>query len=384
METTNTGLPPGTERRHDAEPSAAGKRAEGQPLRASRPVPFLRLILFYVVVVGIASALIYFLPLVQHAWVSEPAVGNGSAFPTLNRTEVASAWQDRGMLERTVSVFLISIGALTLALPVAWVYTFTRRLRYDPSLVHSVIILPMVVAGIVVIVKDSVALAFSLAGIVAVVRFRNTLKDPKDAVYIFLALGLGLAAGVQALDIAMVLSVMFNFVVLILWKYNLASIYGESQRDILSVGDRNLMIARTGPQRDSVRWRLAREATDMDTDGILIVHAPNREAAKQRVELAVAKVADDWRISNNFRTRNGMETFAVMLQLKDKKGDPLTLLSEIDEQWSQDIPAAEFVPFRRPAEEKKKKSGEAKETKPESVEENEGKLESTEEKKTEG
>lgn len=356
METTDTELPQGAERRQGAESPESGKKVKGQPLRASRPVPFLRLILFYIVAVGVAGALIYFLPLVRHAWMSAPVVGGGggNSFPKLSKNDLAAVWQDRGMLERTASVFLISIGALTLALPVAWVYTFTRRLRYDPSLVHSVIILPMVVAGIVVIVKDSVALAFSLAGIVAVVRFRNTLKDPKDAVYIFLALGIGLAAGVQALDIALVLSVMFNFIVLILWKYNLASIYGETQRDILSVGDRSLMIARTGPQRDSVRWRLSREAADMDTDGILIVHAPDRDAAKQRVELAVAKVAEDWRISNNFRTRNGMETFAVLLKLKDKKGDPLTLLSEIDEQWSQDIPAAEFVPFRKPADEKKK------------------------------
>lgn len=365
METTDAGLPDGPERRQAPEANQTGKKLEGQPLRASRRVPFGRLILFYIVVIAIASALIYFVPLVRHAWVSasngSTSAVAGSAFPKLSKTDALAVWQDRGMLERTASVFLISVGALLLALPVAWVYTFTRRLRYDPSLVHSVIILPMVVAGIVVIVKDSVALAFSLAGIVAVVRFRNTLKDPKDAVYIFLALGIGLAAGVQALDIAFVLSVMFNFVVLILWKYNLASIYGETQRDILSVGDRNLMIARTGPQRDSVRWRLSREAADMDTDGILIVHAPDRDAAKQRVELAVAKVADDWRISNNFRTRNGMETFAVMLKLKDKKGDPLTLLSEIDEQWSQDIPAAEFVPFRKPAEkkdEKKKKDEE--------------------------
>jgi hypothetical protein len=60
--------------------------------------------------------------------------------------------------------------------------------------VQLLIILPLVVAGIVVLVKDSLALAFSLAGIVAAVRFRNTLDDSKDAVYVFLATGVGLAA----------------------------------------------------------------------------------------------------------------------------------------------------------------------------------------------
>ena len=33
------------------------------------------------------------------------------------------------------------------------------------------------------------------AGVVAAVRFRNTLRDTKDAVYVFLAVGIGLAWG---------------------------------------------------------------------------------------------------------------------------------------------------------------------------------------------
>jgi hypothetical protein len=77
-------------------------------------------------------------------------------------------------------------------------------------------ILPPLVAGVVVMVKYSLALAFSLAGIVAAVRFRNTLDDSKDAVYIFLATAIGLAAAVQ-LPVAAVISVMFNVLALTLW-----------------------------------------------------------------------------------------------------------------------------------------------------------------------
>lgn len=346
MGPTDAQLPTGTDRRRNPEYKEPAKKQERQRVRSSRRVPFLRLVLFYAVLIGVACALIYLVPLVRHAWTASPVVEGGNAFPKLGKTEIAAAWQDRGMLERTASVLLITIGALALAAPVAWVYTFTRRLRYDPSLVHSVIILPMVVSGIVVVVKDSVALAFSLAGIVGVVRFRNTLKDPKDAVYIFLALGIGLAAGVQALDIALVLSLTFNFVVLILWKYNFAAIYGENYRDILSVGDDRLMIARTGQQRDAIRWRMAREADQMDTNGILLVHTHDREAAKQRMEVSLGKVAKEWRFVDDFRNHDGVGTFAVLLELSDKKGDPLTLLADIDERWAQEIPAAEYLPYR--------------------------------------
>jgi len=55
------------------------------------------------------------------------------------------------------------------------------------------------------------------SGVVAAVRFRNTLKDTKDAVYIFLAIAVGLAAGVQSFAVAYVATVIFLGVVLVLW-----------------------------------------------------------------------------------------------------------------------------------------------------------------------
>ena len=66
-------------------------------------------------------------------------------------------------------------------------------------------------------VKNSLALAFSLGGIVAAVSFRNTLRDTKDAVYIFLAIAVGLAAGIQVMSAAAVMSIIFNIVILIFW-----------------------------------------------------------------------------------------------------------------------------------------------------------------------
>lgn len=111
-------------------------------------------------------------------------------------------------------------GAALLALPVAWLYTLTRQKRgYRQSVVQTLVLLPTVVAGVVVLVKGSLPLAFSLAGIMAAVRFRNTLEDSKDAVYIFLATGIGLAAGVD-LSVAVILSVIFNLLSLALWWAN--------------------------------------------------------------------------------------------------------------------------------------------------------------------
>jgi hypothetical protein len=78
-------------------------------------------------------------------------------------------------------------------------------------------ILPIAVRSIVVIVSHSLALAFGLAGIVGGVRFRNTLKSSGDALFILAAIGIGLAAGIGALEIALVMTVVFNYCFLLLW-----------------------------------------------------------------------------------------------------------------------------------------------------------------------
>jgi hypothetical protein len=122
----------------------------------------------------------------------------------------------------SVTTAMAVTGAFLLVLPVAWVYMFTRQKRgYSPSLAQSLILLPISVAGVVVLVKNSLALAFSLAGIVAAVRFRNTLEDSRDAVFIFAVTGLGLAAAVHV-DVAIVFSLLFNAIVLAMWHYDFA------------------------------------------------------------------------------------------------------------------------------------------------------------------
>jgi hypothetical protein len=152
----------------------------------SRRAPFLRLIAYYVLLIGIMGALVYWVPMVRDAFISPvvlPDLGRGgSGSELLTRAPTLGDYGARlslgEALHRALTTLLVIAGALSLVIPVAWVYMFTKRFRYDPALVSSVIILPIVVAGIALVVKNSLALAFSLAGIVAAVRFRNTLKDP--------------------------------------------------------------------------------------------------------------------------------------------------------------------------------------------------------------
>lgn len=112
-----------------------------------------------------------------------------------------------------------SVGAIILTIPVSWAYFITSRARrIDQSFLQTIIILPVVVTGISMIVLNSLALAFSLAGVVAAVRFRFSLAQPSDAMYIFVAIAIGLGSGIGALGVATVISMAFVFATLVIWK----------------------------------------------------------------------------------------------------------------------------------------------------------------------
>ena len=190
---------------------------------------FAKLTAYYLAVTGTVMLALYLFPYLREfmpfggveSLMKSPRTGLESAF--------APAGTEVGNLYETVYWLAITIlGALLTALPSSWVYIAVRNSEdYDQSLVDTIVVLPIVVTGIIIIVQNSLALAFSIAGIAAAVRFRNSLKSSGDALFILLAVGIGLSAGIGALELAIVMSGAFNYVFLILWVTD----YGD-RRDI--------------------------------------------------------------------------------------------------------------------------------------------------------
>ena len=144
--------------------------------------------------------------------ISQPSKNPLEASETIRAAHVANFGQSVFWLVVAI------IAAILVSLPVSWTYMAVRGGdEYDQSLVNTILVLPMVVTGIVIIVQNSLALAFSLAGIAGAVRFRNSLKSSGDALFILLAVGTGLAAGIGAIELAAVISIFFNYTFAMLW-----------------------------------------------------------------------------------------------------------------------------------------------------------------------
>lgn len=264
-----------------------------------------------------------------------------------------------------------SLGGLLLLIPVVWVYMVTKqREGYDESVVHTVLILPVAVTGLVIVVSNSVALAFSLAGIVAAVRFRNTLKDTKDAVYIFLAIGTALAAGVQALSVALVTSMVFNYVVLITWRFQIGNIYRDQLGllprmrlgDVLAgagsegagtgnltIGDPELLAALTPRELGELAERKSRLTDKIRSagknrkfNGLLIVHAHQDSVdAPTIIEETIARFSEGYELSEITNNPAGGSTLEYLVAL-EKDIPASRLVSALREHASEQIVAAEF------------------------------------------
>ena len=187
--------------------------------------PIRRLLAYYVVLGGVFAALLYFFPVVRQLFSGERLEELTQAPQVLEDGLAGGQFQAPAAelpssVKLAITTALSLVATLALMLPVTWVYMSARRTkRHNQAVVETLIILPIVVAAIVLIVRNSLALAFSLAGVVAAVRFRTTLRDTRDTVFIFLAIGVGFAAGVQVITVGAIASVIFNLVLLFTWRY---------------------------------------------------------------------------------------------------------------------------------------------------------------------
>ena len=188
--------------------------------------PIRRLLAYYIILGGAFAALLYFFPVVGQLFSGERLEELTQAPQVLADGLTSNQFQAPAAelppsVKLAVTTTLSLLATLALMLPVTWVYMSARRTkRHNQAVVETLIILPIVVAAIVLIVRNSLALAFSLAGVVAAVRFRTTLRDTRDTVFIFLAIGVGFAAGVQVITVGAVASVIFNLVLLFIWRYD--------------------------------------------------------------------------------------------------------------------------------------------------------------------
>lgn len=114
--------------------------------------------------------------------------------------------QGVSVLDLGLDQILMRIGlSFVLGLCVAFTYRRTHKaFAYSYGMVLAMVLISMIVAMVLMVIDNSLARAFGLVGALSIIRFRTPVKDIRDIMYLFVAIGAGIAVGAGAYRIAVV------------------------------------------------------------------------------------------------------------------------------------------------------------------------------------
>jgi hypothetical protein len=289
--------------------------------------PFRQLTAYFLGLIAVGAFLVAFVPPVA-------AIITGSGQPT---AAVGAGLQDllvdtapaRGnFLMFDLRMLVVMAGTLLITIPFSWGYMSVRqRVGYEQSVVQTLVVLPVVVAAIMMVIQNSLALAFALGGVAAAVRFRNTLKDVADATYVFLAIGLGIAAGSGALTGALVMAAMFTYVSVALWRCNYGLCPSHATAD--PVPDPEETPGRSKRLRGEVILRI------------------RDDAARTAAEDVLSTAARRWKLRKASQSPDGATLLHYDVRLK-RSISPEAMAAAFGEQAPLGVGLSQFVP-RTPA-----------------------------------
>lgn len=310
------------------------------PARDERLRP-VRLVVYY-------ALLILFIVLLRHLLSEVGRQYNLERFTQIKEI-VKLVVNDAGAFDAVVHTVFSLFLSFVFTLPLGWVYTMTKEEdEYDVSLVQTLVALSMAVTGVMIVIGNELARAFSLAGVVAAVRFRNTLDDAKDAVYIFVAIAIGMACGARAYPIAIWLSVIMTATMFALWRSRfgerLARAGGRRKKgSALSwVRDQGAVQAvhSLDQQVRLLQWASLPAKDKKKVNSALVVDASDLGAAQQHLDSALATFGGRWRLAGV--TANGRQAVLEYVGRLPKNATGAGLVAALRAGLPPTIDAIEF------------------------------------------
>lgn len=94
------------------------------------------------------------------------------------------------------SVLEVMVISLILSMVIFLTYKITfSGVMYNRKFNISLVMLTLVTTMVMFVIGSDIALSLGMVGALSIVRFRTAIKDPRDTVYIFWSIGVGLSVG---------------------------------------------------------------------------------------------------------------------------------------------------------------------------------------------
>lgn len=137
----------------------------------------------------------------------------------------------------TASTFLLcSLTSLALGLAIAFIFRFKNKM--SQGFLVTLALLPLIVQVVITLVNGNIGAGVAVMGVFSLVRFRSIPGSAKDICAVFLAMAVGLAAGMGYLTLAVALTIIVGIANI---AYMLSPL-GKSEKKAKPTGERRLVV----------------------------------------------------------------------------------------------------------------------------------------------
>jgi uncharacterized membrane protein YhiD involved in acid resistance len=113
------------------------------------------------------------------------------------------------------NVIVIALLAFVLSSFIAFIYERTSQGIETPRyFIQSLILISTPVAMVMQAIGDSLARGLGMLGALAIIRFRTTLRNPRNMVFMFTSIAIGISTGIYGIGISVIGTLAFGLVVL--------------------------------------------------------------------------------------------------------------------------------------------------------------------------
>lgn len=135
------------------------------------------------------------------------------------------------------NILEVMVISLILSMVIFLTYKITfSGVMYNRKFNISLVMLTLVTTMVMFVIGSDIALSLGMVGALSIVRFRTAIKDPRDTVYIFWSIGVGLSVGTGNYIVASIGSV---FLLGVLSIFSFSGIGKEDRYILIIRGNRD-------------------------------------------------------------------------------------------------------------------------------------------------
>ena len=121
----------------------------------------------------------------------------------------------------TATLISVLLMVVVLAIYEFFVYRFvSHRSFYNKSFNVTVAILPFFISTIILCLQSNLIITLGTIGALAILRFRTSVKDPVDMLYLLWSVFIGIICGCQLFEVGVLTSIFVTIVLIILEHVN--------------------------------------------------------------------------------------------------------------------------------------------------------------------